>query len=85
MDIALVPIGAYLPRDFMQAAHTTPEEAAGLARIMGAKVAVGMHWGTLPLGHDAPMDAKRRFVAAEKPGMRHRLLRIGETVALDGL
>ena len=50
VDIALVSIGAYLPRDVMKAVHMTPEESLVLARIMGAKTAIAMHWGTLPLG-----------------------------------
>lgn len=83
IDTALVPIGAFLPRDFMRPVHTTPEEGLELARIMGAKTAIGMHWGTLPLGEDKPKYAKQRFEAAAAPGIRKVLMRIGETRLLD--
>jgi N-acyl-phosphatidylethanolamine-hydrolysing phospholipase D len=79
VDTALVPIGAFLPRDFMQPVHANPEEGLALARIMGAKTAIAMHWGTLPLGEDKPKMAKRRFMAAPAPGMEKILMRIGET------
>ena len=61
VDITLTPVGAFLPREIMQASHTTPEEAAYLAKMMGSKSAIGMHWGTFPLGEDHPLDAIERF------------------------
>lgn len=82
VDTALVPIGAFLPRDFMRPVHTNPEEALELARIMGARAVIGMHWGTLPLGADKPKEAKQRFEAAPAPGINKILMRIGETRSL---
>ena len=83
VDIALVPIGAFLPRDFMRPMHTNPAEAVELARIMGAHTAIGMHWGTVPLGEDTPNQAVARFRAAQVPGVTKRLMRIGESISLD--
>lgn len=85
VDIALVPIGAFLPRNFMRAVHVTPEEAVELARIMGAKVAVANHWGTLPLGNDLPREGRDRFLAAKVDGLRNVIMRIGETLPLEAL
>ncbi|MDP6427514.1 MAG: MBL fold metallo-hydrolase [Rhodospirillales bacterium] len=82
VDIALVPIGAFLPRDFMAPVHTSPEEALEIARIMGARTAIGMHWGTLPLGEDSPKLGKQRFLAAPAAGIEKILMRIGETRGL---
>jgi L-ascorbate metabolism protein UlaG (beta-lactamase superfamily) len=82
VDTALVGIGAFLPRDFMRPVHTNPEEALALARIMGAKTAIAMHWGTLPLGEDKPKLARQRFDAAPAPGIKKIRMRIGETRAL---
>ncbi len=60
-DLALVGIGAYTPRAIMQASHATPEEAIGIAREIGAKAAVGMHWGSIMLTPEDPFEAPDRF------------------------
>ena len=60
-DLALVGIGAYTPRAIMQASHATPEEAVGIAREIGAKAAVGMHWGSIMLTPEDPFEAPHRF------------------------
>jgi L-ascorbate metabolism protein UlaG (beta-lactamase superfamily) len=64
IDLALVPIGAYAPRALMAAVHVDPEEAAALARDMGARTAVAMHWGTVVLSQEPPFEPPRRFRAA---------------------
>ena len=48
-DLALVGIGAYEPRIIMEASHATPEEGVMIARDIGARAAVGMHWGSIML------------------------------------
>ncbi|WP_230207052.1 MBL fold metallo-hydrolase [Novosphingobium sp. Gsoil 351] len=63
-DLALVGIGAYEPRSIMQASHATPEEAIGIARDIGAKTAVGMHWGSIMLTPEDPFEALLRFKRA---------------------
>jgi L-ascorbate metabolism protein UlaG (beta-lactamase superfamily) len=59
-DLALVPIGAYEPRWFMAPMHINPAEAVALHREVGARLSVGMHWGTFQLtdeGRDDPVVA----------------------------
>ena len=63
-DLALVGIGAYEPRIIMEASHATPEEAVQIARDIGAKAAVGMHWGSIMLTPEDPFEAPARFRAA---------------------
>ena len=63
VDLALVPIGAYDPRWFMEAAHMNPEEALQVVQDVGAKRAIGMHWGTFPLT-DEPMAEPAERAAA---------------------
>jgi L-ascorbate metabolism protein UlaG (beta-lactamase superfamily) len=46
IDVAMLPIGAYAPRWFMQTMHMDPEEAVHAACDVGARVMVPMHWGT---------------------------------------
>lgn len=85
VDLALVPAGAFLPRDFMRPVHVNPEESVRLARMVGARTAIGIHWGTLPLGTDLPKQGQERFLAAKEDGVTPRLLRVGETVPLAKL
>ena len=82
-DLAMVGIGAYLPRRIMQSSHTTPEEALQLAGDLRAGTVLGMHWGTVVLTDEDPFEPPQRFrQAAEALGLgpeRAWLMAIGET------
>lgn len=65
-DLALVGIGAYEPRAIMQASHATPEEAVAIARAIGARRALGSHWGTVMLTPEDPFEAPVRFARAAR-------------------
>jgi len=59
-DLALLPIGAYEPRWFMQAVHMNPAEAVQAFIDLGSPRSIGMHHGTFPLtaeGIDEPLRA----------------------------
>ncbi len=77
-EVALVPIGAYADPDAGPHVHATPEEAVRLAHDIGAKVAVGMHWGTFPLSPEPPMEPAARF--KRQGGRFAKVLRIGESL-----
>jgi len=51
-DLALVPIGAYEPRYFMQHHHCNPEEAIQIHKDVCAKQSLAIHWGTFPLADE---------------------------------
>lgn len=58
-DLALLPIGAYKPRWFMQAMHMDPEDAVKAHIDLGAARSIGMHFGTFQLtdeGIDEPVN-----------------------------
>ena len=48
-DIALLPIGDYLPGWFMKQIHMSPAEAVLAHKDLGAKLSIGMHFGTFQL------------------------------------
>lgn len=84
-DVALVPIGAYKPRAEVEEQHADPEEAARIASDLGARVAVGMHWGTFPLSPEPVMEPPRRFLRAGSKGVDKRVLPIGDIILFDDL
>ena len=86
IDVALVPIGAYEPRWFMQPMHMNPDEAVRAHLDTGARVSVGMHFGTFQLTDEAIDDP---LLALDAARLRHdvdptafRVLDFGETAIL---
>jgi len=60
IDLALLPIGAYEPRWFMQSVHMNPAEAVQAHLDLEAAASVAMHFGTFQLtteGIDEPVRA----------------------------
>lgn len=56
MRLALLPIGAYLPRWFMHPVHISPGEAVELHQILEARVSMAIHFGTFALGDDGEFE-----------------------------
>ncbi|MEA2240140.1 MAG: hypothetical protein QOC81_4864 [Thermoanaerobaculia bacterium] len=56
---ALLPIGSYMPRWFMQPAHIDPAQAVDAHVALGARTSVAVHFGTFALGDDGEYDPIR--------------------------
>ena len=54
MDLAFIPIGAYLPRWFMSPIHVSPDEAVKIHKDVNSKQSIAMHFGTFALADDGP-------------------------------
>ena len=52
IDIALLPIGAYEPKEVMQDNHMNPQEALEAAKILGVKEMIPYHYGTFKLSDE---------------------------------
>ncbi|MEC8306885.1 MAG: MBL fold metallo-hydrolase [Chlamydiota bacterium] len=52
IDLSLIPIGAYSPRDFMAPVHISPREAVSIHQEVGSQFSLGMHWNTFPLSEE---------------------------------
>jgi L-ascorbate metabolism protein UlaG (beta-lactamase superfamily) len=79
---ALLPIGAYLPRWFMEPAHISPPEAVEAHAILRPSLSIPMHYGTFKLGDDGemqPLDDLRAAIAANHVE-NFRVLDFGEGI-----
>jgi L-ascorbate metabolism protein UlaG (beta-lactamase superfamily) len=77
--VALLPIGAYEPRWFMQPVHMNPAEAVAAHDALGSARSIGMHFGTFQLTDEA-IDAPLHALAAARGDRRFETLGFGETV-----
>jgi L-ascorbate metabolism protein UlaG (beta-lactamase superfamily) len=64
--LAILPIGAYEPRWFMQENHMNPEEAVKAFRDTGAEFALAHHFGTFNMADEGYEAPARDFDAALK-------------------
>ncbi len=84
IDVALMPIGAYEPRWFMNIVHVNPAESVRAFRDLGARHAVAMHFGTFQLtdeGIDEPIASLQRELAMpEHAGLDFRVPEHGQTL-----
>ena len=60
IDISLIPIGAYQPRNFMKNAHVWPKESVKIFQDTKTKQAVGIHFGTFADLTDEAIDQPKK-------------------------
>lgn len=86
-DAAMMPIGAYAPRYFMQHVHMDPEEAVKACDDLGARRLASMHWGTFILTQEPllePLEGVRKaWNALGRPKDDLWDLAVGETRMLQ--
>ena len=86
IDLAHIPIGAYEPRWFMKDHHVNPQEAVQIFQDCGAVSAIGHHWGTFQLTHEAhdqpEKDLAVALKAADIAAERFRAFRPGQMLAI---
>lgn len=86
-DVAAINIGAYEPRWFMKRSHTNPDESVQVMLDIGAKRAVGIHWGTFELTDEPldqpPQDLAKALQSRSLPATRFQTMKHGETWKLS--
>ena len=88
VDVAVLPVSGWGSR--LPAGHLDASRAAEALRLLRPKIAVPVHWGTFrtPFGArpgDLPAREFVRAVAKVAPDVDVRVLRIGETLALEAV
>ena len=89
LDAAMLPIGGYQPRWFMEHYHLNPEQAGRAFRDLGARRLVPMHWGTIQLTDEPlcePIDRMHswwQFSGLTSPRSLE-VLDVGGSLKLDG-
>lgn len=63
IDWAMLPIGGYAPRWFMEPQHIDPIESARAFTALGARNLLAMHWGTFRLTDEAAGEPPERLRA----------------------
>jgi len=87
-ELAVLPIGAYLPRWFMHPQHIGPDEAIAAARRLNAKTSMAIHWGTFRLADDGYREAPDSLLATlarDPKAPDFRVVEIGGAVAVPGI
>jgi L-ascorbate metabolism protein UlaG (beta-lactamase superfamily) len=71
MDVALLPIGAYAPRNFMGPMHMDPKQAVQAHLDLHAKWSVGMHYATFQMTSEAIDEPEQLLIIErEKAGLK---------------
>jgi L-ascorbate metabolism protein UlaG (beta-lactamase superfamily) len=79
--LALLPIGAYEPRWFMQSIHMSPPDAVRAHEILEARTSIAIHHGTFQLADDG-IDTPKRELRAAGAGDSFLMLNNGQFATL---
>ncbi|HLS27205.1 MAG TPA: MBL fold metallo-hydrolase [Opitutales bacterium] len=86
VDCALIPIGAYRPRWYMQPVHVDAREAVQIHKDIRSQFSIASHWGTFALAEEPPAEPpiylRRALVDEGLETDEFQAVRFGETVEL---
>lgn len=89
LRLAILPIGAYEPREVMRNNHVNPEEAVRIFERLAPAVALATHWGTVQLTYEAIGDPPRRLAELRRargiPDHRFVAIEVGRTFSVPPL
>jgi L-ascorbate metabolism protein UlaG (beta-lactamase superfamily) len=77
--LAILPIGAYRPREMMRPSHINPQESYRVFEILNPVRAFGMHWGTFQLSFEGVDDSPREIAALDRGRGRFVTTEVGRS------
>ena len=84
MDLSLIPIGTYVPHEFMAPVHIDPEKAVRIHAEVNSKLSVGMHWKTFRLSSEdieqPPYDLYLSLLEKNINPQTFRVINPGQTI-----
>lgn len=83
-DLSLLPIGVYLPRQFMKPVHVNPHESIQIHQDIRSKLSIGGHFGTFRLSSESferpPYDLYCALQAKGVDPKDFRVLKLGQCI-----
>jgi N-acyl-phosphatidylethanolamine-hydrolysing phospholipase D len=84
MDLSLIPIGTYVPAQFMDPVHISPHKAVKIHQEVRSKMSIGMHWKTFRLSEEhleqPPYDLYRALEKEKIDPKHFRVIDPGQQV-----
>jgi L-ascorbate metabolism protein UlaG (beta-lactamase superfamily) len=88
-SLAILPIGAYEPRDYLKAQHVNPAEAVQMHQDLKAQISLPVHWGTFILSSELlqqpPEDLAQALENSRVSAKNFPSWAIGQTWVIDPL
>ena len=87
IDLGLIPIGVYSPREFMEVVHVNSEESVKIHQEVGCLKSIGIHWGTFSLASEPidepPIKLQQAMLSADLDPAHFIALKIGESIIVN--
>lgn len=84
IDLSIIPIGVYSPREFMRSVHVNPEESIRIHNDTNSSLSVGSHFGTFKLSDEnlkhPPYDLYRNLEMQGIDAKKFRVLNPGQSI-----
>lgn len=82
INLAILPIGAYKPRWFMQHAHMNPQDAIQASKDLGSPLTIPSHFDVFPLADEDYLEARITLEKnLKKSNLNNfKILDVGQTV-----
>ncbi|MCI5051798.1 MAG: MBL fold metallo-hydrolase [Simkaniaceae bacterium] len=84
IDLSLIPIGTYVPHEFMAPVHIDPDKAVQIHKDVKSKLSLGMHWKTFCLSGEGmeqpPYDLYLSLAESNINPLAFRVVDPGQTI-----